>query len=52
MNSNIIFQNKFCKLFFKDTFIILSSKKDIYNDKYFLSFEESRQYMAKMGITI
>ena len=52
MNSNIIFQNKYCKLFFKDTFIILSSKKDIYNDVYFISFDESRQYMVKMGITI
>jgi len=52
MNTNIIYQNKFCKLYFKDTFIILSSKNDIYNDIYFISFEESRQYMAKMGITI
>jgi hypothetical protein len=52
MKSNIIFQNKFCKLFFKDTFIVLTSKKQMYNDQYFLSFEESRQYMAKMGITI
>jgi hypothetical protein len=52
MKSNIIFQNKYCKLYFKNTFIILSSKKDIYNDKYFISFEESRQYMSKLGITI
>jgi hypothetical protein len=52
MKSNIIFQNKYCKLYFKDTFIILSSKKDIYNDIYFISFEESRQYMSKLGITI
>jgi hypothetical protein len=52
MNSNIIYQNKFCKLYFKDTFIILSSKRQIYNDVYFISFEQSRQYMAKLGITI
>lgn len=52
MNQNIIFQNKFCKLYFKETLIVLSSKKGIYNDIYFISFEESRHYMAKMGITI
>ena len=52
MKTNIIFQNKFCKLYFKDTFIILSSKLNRYNDKYFLSFEESRQYMAILGIII
>jgi hypothetical protein len=52
MNSNIIFQNKYCKLYFKDTLIILSSKKDFYNDVYFTSFQSSREYMANMGITI
>ena len=52
MNSNIIFQNKYCKLLFKGTLIVLESKKQMYNDKYFISFEESRQYMAQMGITI
>ena len=52
MNTNIIFQNKYCKLYFKDTLIILSSKKDFYDDVYFTSFQSSREYMAKIGIII
>lgn len=51
-NSNIIFENKYCKLYFKDTLIVLSSKKKLYEDKYFLSYTEASEYMAKLGITI
>lgn len=52
MKSNIIFENKYCKLYFKGTLIVLASKKDLYDNVYFLSFEDSRQYLAKLGITI
>lgn len=33
----IIFQNKWCKIVSKDTFYILKSKSNKYNDQYFLT---------------
>ena len=52
MNNEIIFKNKFCTLYFKDTLIILSSNLNRYNDLYFTSLENARIYLNKLGIII
>lgn len=43
----LIYQNKWCKIVQKDTFYILSSKSDKYNDQYFLTLAEAYK---KIGI--
>jgi hypothetical protein len=43
----LIYQNKFCKIVQKDTFYVLMSKSDKYNDQYFLTLTEAYK---KIGI--
>ena len=47
-----IFENKFCKLVFKGTLVVLKSKGKKYNDMYFNSYTEAGNYMLKLGISI
>ena len=49
---NTIFENKFCKLVFKGTLIVLISKGNKYNDMYFNSRSEANNYMLNLGIKI
>ena len=49
---NTIFENKFCKLVFKGTLIVLKSKGNKYNDMYFNSYTEASNYMLNLGIKI
>jgi len=43
MNTDIIYQNKFCRIIFKGTLIVLQSKGGKYNDQYFLSIEQAKK---------
>ena len=36
-----IYQNKFCKIVSKETFYILQSKSNKYNDQYFTTLDEA-----------
>jgi len=47
-NSNIIYQNKWCKIIFRGTLIVLVSKSNKYNDQYFTSVEQAKK---SIGIT-
>jgi hypothetical protein len=39
-SSEVIYQNKFCRIIAKDTFYVLQSKKGNYNDQYFQSLDQ------------
>ena len=43
MNTDIIYQNKWCKIVFKGTLIVLQSKNGKYNDQYFTSIEQAKK---------
>ena len=43
MNTDIIYQNKWCKIIFKGTLIVLQSKSGKYNDQYFTSIEQAKK---------
>ena len=43
---NVIYQNKYCKLIFRGTLIVLVSKKHMYNDQYFNSIDEAKKYIG------
>ncbi len=38
---SIIFQNKWCKIVQIDTYYVLKSKSDKYNDQYFLTLSDA-----------
>jgi hypothetical protein len=42
-NSNIIYQNNWCRLIFKGTLIVLQSKSGKYNDQYFTSIDQAKK---------
>ena len=42
MKDEIIFQNKWCKIVYRGTLIVLVSKQDKYNDQYFTSLDEAK----------
>jgi hypothetical protein len=46
MNEEIIYQNKWCKLVYKGTLIVLISKQDKYNDQYFNTLTEAKKYIG------
>lgn len=43
MKDEIIFQNKWCKIVYRGTLIVLVSKQDKYNDQYFNSLAEAKR---------
>ena len=43
MRDEIIYQNKWCKIVYRGTLIVLVSKKDIYNDQYFTTIEQAKK---------
>ena len=43
MKDEIIFQNKWCKIVYRGTLIVLVSKHDKYNDQYFNSLAEAKR---------
>ncbi len=38
-----LYENKWCKIVQKDTFYILQSKLDKYNDQYFTTLEQAKK---------
>jgi hypothetical protein len=41
--SNVLYQNKWCKIILEGTYYILRSKSGKYNDQYFLTFEQAKK---------
>ena len=39
----IVYQNKWCKIGYKDNLVILQSKSGKYNDQYFNTIEEAKK---------
>jgi hypothetical protein len=42
----IAYQNKWCKIIYKGTLIVLQSKSGKYNDQYFNSVDEAKKYIG------
>lgn len=42
-NEDIIYQNKFCRIIFKGTLIVLQSKSGKFEDQYFNSLAEAKK---------
>ena len=47
-NDITLFENKWCKIINRDTFYILKSKSNKYNDQYFLTLSDAKK---AIGIT-
>ncbi len=43
MNEEIVYQNKWCKIVYRGTLIVLVSKQDKYNDQYFTTVEQAKK---------
>lgn len=46
MINEIAYQNKWCKIVYKGTLIVLQSKQGKYNDQYFNSVDEAKKYIG------
>lgn len=46
METEIAYQNKYCKIVYKGTLIVLISKGGKYNDQYFNSVNEAKTYIG------
>ena len=42
----IAYQNKWCRIIYKGTLIVLQSKSNKYNDQYFTSLEQAKTYIG------
>jgi hypothetical protein len=42
----IAYQNKWCKIVYRGTLIVLISKSGKYNDQYFNSVDEAKNYIG------
>jgi hypothetical protein len=42
----IAFENKWCKIVYKGTLIVLQSKNGKYNDQYFTTLEQAKTYIG------
>ena len=46
MKDETVYQNKWCKIVYRDTLIVLISKTDKYADKYFNTVSEAKNYIG------
>lgn len=46
--SNVLYQNKWCKIILKGTYYILQSKSGKYNDQYFFTLTDA---LASIGVS-
>lgn len=42
----IAYQNKWCRIIYKGTLVVLQSKSDKYNDQYFTTLEQAKKYIG------
>jgi hypothetical protein len=42
----IVYQNKWCKIVYRGTLIVLQSKSGKYNDQYFTTLEQAKKYIG------
>ena len=47
MKDTIAFQNKWCKIVYRGTLIVLVSKQGKYEDQYFTSFDSAMNYIGE-----
>lgn len=42
----VLYENKWCRIIYKGTLIVLQSKSDKYNDVYFTSIDKAKKYIG------
>lgn len=42
----IAYENKWCRIIYKDTLVVLQSKSDKYSDQYFTTLEQAKKYIG------
>ena len=48
----IAFENKWCRIVYKGTLVVLQSKFEKYNDQYFNTLEEAKKYIGVIPTTL
>jgi len=42
----IAYENKWCRIIYKGTLVVLQSKSDKYNDQYFTTLEQAKKHIG------
>lgn len=46
MAQRTAYSNKFCRIVYRGTLVVLISKKNLYNDQYFNSLSEAKKFIG------